>query len=355
MSRSSFGKTIASFALLSMALTLPVNAEDSPSEEPAKEGPTWYRTDGEFTELPSSPDQWLNSAPLSREDLKGKGIILYFFEEQCPSCRGKWPRLLEISEAAEELPVVFIAVNSGNSAAEVSSYLKQNKIDWPTIVDTDRSFEKKTIASEISLNNIFQTGVSLSTGEWKQASVDEMSLAAKAAAEGGNWKVDPSEVPESLRRAWRNIEIGNYAQSSREVMREGRDGDGESKAAAKKLYIIVKQSMDSELAEIGKLMKAGESWSAYQALDLFRDKYNGYPMHSAVDEEYKKLSQLDEVKEQNRAAKKLAAAIRQGSTGAPLAVKRAIESLEDIVDDYPETDAAAEAQSLLDKVNGGTN
>ena len=41
--------------------------------------------------LPANPAMWLNSPPLSAESLKGKGVFLWFFEETCPSCRGKWP------------------------------------------------------------------------------------------------------------------------------------------------------------------------------------------------------------------------------------------------------------------------
>jgi hypothetical protein len=31
--------------------------------------------------LPSNPAQWLNSPPISLEAMKGKGAVLYFFEE----------------------------------------------------------------------------------------------------------------------------------------------------------------------------------------------------------------------------------------------------------------------------------
>lgn len=31
--------------------------------------------------LPVNPGQWLNSAPISLEAMKGKGAVLYFFEE----------------------------------------------------------------------------------------------------------------------------------------------------------------------------------------------------------------------------------------------------------------------------------
>lgn len=31
--------------------------------------------------LPANPGQWLNSDPISLEAMKGKGAVLYFFEE----------------------------------------------------------------------------------------------------------------------------------------------------------------------------------------------------------------------------------------------------------------------------------
>ncbi len=31
--------------------------------------------------LPGNPAQWINSPPLSLRSLRGKGVVLYFFEE----------------------------------------------------------------------------------------------------------------------------------------------------------------------------------------------------------------------------------------------------------------------------------
>src|SRR5215475_14011153 len=70
--------------------------------------------------LPSEAAVWLNSPPLTVDALKGKGVFLWFFEETCPTCRGKWPGLYELARRFEGQPVVFIAVNSGNSPVEVA-------------------------------------------------------------------------------------------------------------------------------------------------------------------------------------------------------------------------------------------
>lgn len=31
--------------------------------------------------LPANPAQWINSPPVSMEAIRGKGVVLYFFEE----------------------------------------------------------------------------------------------------------------------------------------------------------------------------------------------------------------------------------------------------------------------------------
>ena len=82
----------------------------------------------ELARLPNSPANWMNSAPLSLEQLQGKGIVVWYFEEQCPSCEKKWPAILEMAEKHRDKPVVFIAVNSGESPTK-NRRLSQTKSD----------------------------------------------------------------------------------------------------------------------------------------------------------------------------------------------------------------------------------
>ena len=65
--------------------------------------------------LPDQPAAWVNSPPISLSALKGKAAVLWFYEEQCPNCKKKWPALLAAAKQYEGQPIVFIAVNSGNS------------------------------------------------------------------------------------------------------------------------------------------------------------------------------------------------------------------------------------------------
>lgn len=328
---------------------------DTPQQPPAEKQPLWYRTEGELTALPTANEQWMNSPPLSLEQLEGKGIVLWFFEEQCPNCEKKWGSMLAAARQHQDKPLLFVAVNSGNTPAQIAGYIKRNRIDWPVIVDTDRSFEKACLGAntEISLNHIYQMGVLSAAGEWRIANHRVLDEVAEAAAEGGSWRVDPSEIPDDLRQAWAQVEIGNYPAASRTIMRAGKGGDAPTKEAAKKIYDAVKSSMDAELASINEQLGSGDNYAAYKALGQFIDVYDGYPMHPAVQKKYKDVGQTEEVKTEKLAAKKVAAAVRVGSKNTPAAVKRAVGQLEKVVAEYPDTEAAAEAQSLLDQVAAG--
>ncbi len=338
---------IASVVCCSMVYT-PAVAQDEGGA--ASAGPKWFRTNGELTELPSSPDQWLNCSPLSLDKLEGKGILFYYFEEQCPNCEKRWPGLLEAAARHQGDPVIFIAVNSGNTPQQIAGYLKRNNINWPVIVDTDRSFEKESLGAEISLQNIYRLCTLTAKREWRGADSNQLDAVATAAAEGGKWNVDPTGIPDELRTAWANVEIGNYTVASRAIMRAGKQSNADTKAAAKKLFDAVKASMDEELATIDKQLAAGEDWPAYKALDQFMRVYDGYPMHPEVSKRYKEVGQSEAVKNERLAVKKVAAAIRAGSKNTPSAIKRAVGMLEKVVADFPDTEAAAEAQELLDKV-----
>ena len=115
--------------------------------------------------LPGDAASWINSPPLSAETLKGKGVFLWFYEEQCPNCRAKWPGLYDLAKKYEHDPIVFIAVNSGNSRGAIEQYAKSVDLAWPTIVDTARQTERRWFDKRISLENIHQVGLILPSGQ----------------------------------------------------------------------------------------------------------------------------------------------------------------------------------------------
>ena len=105
-------------------------------------------------------------------------------------------------------PIVFIAVNSGNNASKVASYLKKNGITWPTIVDSARKFEGMAATGEISLNRISGYRVLDADGSLKSSAGLEYS--AKLALTNAKWNIDPEGFPDSLISCWQAIEFGDF-------------------------------------------------------------------------------------------------------------------------------------------------
>lgn len=301
-------------------------------------------------ELPSSPDQWLNFPPLSLDQLEGKGVVLYFFEEGCPSCAKKWPDLLELSSKYELEPVVFVAVNSGNSPAKVASYVREHGITWPVIVDADRMLEKTILAKTISLENIHQTRVRKADGTWEDRLRVRLPDAARAAAEGAKWRVEPASIPLQLRPAWGMIELGNFAAAGPLLAKATRRGDDQVQAAVETLQMAVQSELDEQAREIRQSLDAGNDWDAYKSLGVFLDTFDGYEIPEDFETKFRELRKSDKVRAEQAAAKKLDRAIRTGSSGSPAAVKRAVTMLEKLIADAPETEAAQKAQGLLDRL-----
>lgn len=171
-------------------------------------------------ESPELPATIVNSPPLTKEGLRGKVVVFYFYEETCPRCRGAWPGRLQVAEGYRDKPVVFVAVNSGTSAAEMAAYLKSVNCPWPGIVDADRRFEKAMgIDPEISLQNIYQASIITPSGELVDASPQDLKADIDRYVGEATWRVDAAEITAPLRPAWWAFETGQFNQAG--VMLKG--------------------------------------------------------------------------------------------------------------------------------------
>lgn len=303
--------------------------------------------------FPQNPAQWVNGRPLTVESLEGKTAVLWFYEEQCPSCRAKWPGMLEVSRKYAGKPVVFIAVNSGNPRPAVEQYLKQCSIPWPTIVDPTREFEKAAgIDNPISLQNIHQMKIitpegRITYGDWK----DFEGSVAKAAA-GAKWKIEPTDMPQTLMPAWQAIELGDYVSAAPLVKKGLADKKPEVKEAAEKLNDYAQAELAKAIEGTKQLSGAGDKWAAYQACRAVADRFKGYDLPEDFKSTGRELSQDDDVKKQIAAATELEKIKKTlGSTSA-MVRKKAATALDKFIETNPGTDAAKEAEWIKEQLSG---
>jgi hypothetical protein len=167
--------------------------------------------------------------------------------------------------------VLFVAVNSGNSAEAVRDYLAVVECPWPAIVDEDRSFETACGVGEISLQNVWQTCVITPEGTLFFANVDGLERHLRTA----KWRIDPQGIPAALRDAWRALEFG---QTSAAIARlQGvATSSPEEEAARARLHAEVGSQLAARLTAAQGLASEDRLWEASRAYQRILDEFSGY-------------------------------------------------------------------------------
>ncbi len=69
-------------------------------------------------------------------DYKGKVILLDFWATWCPPCRAELPILAAVNKEFADKGLVFFAVNQQEDRQKVEDFLKEQKLDFPVLLDT---------------------------------------------------------------------------------------------------------------------------------------------------------------------------------------------------------------------------
>ena len=125
-------------------------------------------------------------ADFARSAARQGGVSLVLRGDLPEMSPERWKELLPMAQKYEGKPVVFIAINSGTSRGDVEQYARDVGVNWPIIVDSDRSFEKQSDIGTISLQNIFQPRIIKSDGRWAKADWENLEPGVDEALKGGN-------------------------------------------------------------------------------------------------------------------------------------------------------------------------
>ena len=88
-------------------------------------------------------------------DLRGRAVVLFFYESQCPRCKGSIPERNELIKAFEGKPVKFIAVAASDPLGAAAGYGRETKLQMPIFADSLGLMEAR-YGQQLSLNNIWQ-------------------------------------------------------------------------------------------------------------------------------------------------------------------------------------------------------
>ncbi len=294
--------------------------------------------------LPAQSAAWINSPPITNEMLAGKAAVLYFFEETGTGI--DWPNLLMQSAKFEGTPVMFIGVNSGTPRSQLEAYLRKNKVTWPVICDSDRSFERQ-FDIIVSPENTRQARLLMPDGSFKTGDFNNLEGSAVEASRDAKWKVDPEKLPPALQSAWMAIEFGKYPDAA-QTLKKNLIGKGDVKEWATKLNQVVLDDLGRQVEDAKKSLDGDKKWDAYKRYSAIPNKFKGFAVPPEVASNIKELAADDAIKGEQAAMKKLELAI-QAASRSPSARKGALKQLQKLIDEHPGTEAAGEAQKLIDQ------
>jgi hypothetical protein len=235
-------------------------------------------------------------------------------------------------------------VNSGVPREKVAGYLQKHGITWPTIVDPDRSFEKSLQMKPISLQNIWQFRALDAEGQWQAFSAD-LETKANQLLETASWNVDPTTIPENLRAEWFAVEFGNYAAVARSLQKAALSRKEEQAAAAKALLDHVFAEFEERSTDAAALADDGKTWEAFKAYRNIEWQFDNYDVD--VSEAMKGLRSDANVKKELAGEEALATAQRIIARSGLGQAKRRLGA---VIEDHPDTEAAATAKEFLEGI-----
>ncbi|MCC2667666.1 MAG: Thiol-disulfide isomerase and thioredoxin [Armatimonadetes bacterium] len=136
---------IAAAALgMSLAAAWSAGAQAAPEAPAAQEAPAAGATGRVKVEAPDFPGglKWLNSPPLKLEALRGKVVLVDFWEYTCVNCIRTFPYLKAWHEKYKDKGLVIIGIHTpefhfAKEEPNVAKSAKQFGLTWPLIVDSD--------------------------------------------------------------------------------------------------------------------------------------------------------------------------------------------------------------------------
>lgn len=303
--------------------------------------------------LPTDPKLWLNTTPLTWEQLSGKGVVLCYF--WCdPEVNKEVAKVIEVARARTADPVILVGVSMGYTRPETETFVKATGFQWPVLCDpvfafthlSDKALESKEtdLLSECSfaIENVSPKGV-LEPGDW-----EDPSSAFRDVVNGAAWNIDPKDFPAPVLPAWRAVELKKYAEAQPLLKKGVNAGPNDQKEAYRQLQQVVLNEIERLAGEAREADEQDQKWNAYTKIGQIMNEFRGYDIPKDLEPLQKKLAKTSQVKQGQTAEKQLGIAA-QGLKSPNAALRKKAEvQLEKIVADFPESDLAKNARKLID-------
>lgn len=208
-------------------------------------------------------------------DYRGKVVVLYFYESQCPRCKGSIPERNDVVKAFEGKPVKFIAVGAGDTLDAVTGYGRETGLKMPIFADSLSLMEARYTQKKISLENIWQIRVIGPDGTLVGVDMDKATI--DKALEKAAWKYDPKDYDPKLKPALEAFEWNQWDAGMRLLAPLRRSPAKPLAESANKLYDVLKGEAEGWKTEAEKVAET----DPVAAYDLMTKVTTYFPTEAA--------------------------------------------------------------------------
>ncbi|MBC8105569.1 MAG: redoxin family protein [Anaerolineae bacterium] len=300
-------------------------------------------------EAPEFPPGVFNDGRQYRlEDFRGKTVVLFFYEKDCPRCRGSIPDRNKVVQAYKDKPVKFIAIGAGDTLAEAKSYAGQTGLAMPVFSDSFSLMEKR-YGQTISLNNIWQFRVVGPDGKVAGYKMELNEEYLEKAVAASTWKYKDQGYDAKLNPAIDLLEWGQYEQGVTKLRPFLKNANAEVAASAQKLFEALKTEGQQWMDEAAK----AESENPIGAYDLYARTaatFAGDPLGEKAKGSLKAISAKQPVQDELAARKMYEGFVGAMAQSNPTNKTKLIELGKKIVQKYPSTPVANKVNTVLSEI-----
>jgi peroxiredoxin len=297
------------------------------------------------------PGLFTDGNHYSLKDLEGKAVVLFFYEQDCPTCRGKIPERNEVVAKYKDAPVKFIAIAAGDSLAEARAYVASTHLDMLVFADNFSLMEKR-YGQTISLKNIYQFRVIDPTGKIVEYRMEPEAIDKVIARVKYKYKRD--DYDPKLGQAVYLFDWGQYAEGMRVLKPFMKSSKKEVLESAKALYEKVKADGEQWLADAEAANKAEKSVEAYDLYTKVANVFVGEELAKKAADPLKKLAASKDVKDE-LAARQMYVQLCQGAGRArPQQRAQVAEFAASIANKYPKSPTGMQAAEVAKELASTT-
>ena len=292
------------------------------------------------------PGVFSDGGHYQMSDFAGKAVVLFFFESECPKCKGLIPSRNEVVAKFKDKPVKFIAVGPHNSLQGVKAYVMETKLAMPVFADNLNIMETM-YGQNISLKNIYQFRAINGKGHAVPVEFTEASI--NDAIKGVEWKYKNKGYNPQLNGIIEMLEWNQFDPAMKQLRPLRKSGSKSLAESAEKLYQQVKAETTDWIKDADKEVEKNPS-KAYDTYARVASMLAGDDLPKEVTEGLKTLKANAQVQSE-MAARVSFAQLYSAIPKAQLKQREQVAQFcQSIVDKHPGTPTAEKAKAIADAI-----